>query len=94
WNINQEELQAILKGASCLAPPASKCPPHKPFQVETLELFHSLMNLKDPKDAAIFMYMTTVFYCVARLREFSALNQTFQPHKTHHQGRHPASTQP
>ncbi|KIN98975.1 hypothetical protein M404DRAFT_30938 [Pisolithus tinctorius Marx 270] len=82
WNINPEELWAILEGASHLAPASSKRALREPFHMNTLELFHSLMDLNDPRDAAIFACLTIVFYCVARLGEFTvpAIKQ-FDPSK-------------
>ncbi|KIO07312.1 hypothetical protein M404DRAFT_136335 [Pisolithus tinctorius Marx 270] len=39
--------------------------------MNTLELFHSLMDLNNPKDTAIFACITIIFYCMARLGEFT-----------------------
>ncbi|KAI6004430.1 hypothetical protein F5J12DRAFT_722343 [Pisolithus orientalis] len=40
------------------------------------------MDLKNPRDAAIFVCLTTVFYCVARLREFTVTSiKHFDPVK-------------
>ncbi|KIN96232.1 hypothetical protein M404DRAFT_163708 [Pisolithus tinctorius Marx 270] len=82
WNINLDELHAILEGASRLAPTSSRQALCEPFHVNTLELFHSLMDPESPKDAAIFACLTIVFYCVARLGEFTvpAITQ-FDPQK-------------
>lgn len=92
WQINAEELRAILEGASRLAPPSSKRPLQEPFCVDTLELIHSLLDPDSNKDAAIFACLTVVFYCVARLGEFTVQSiKQFHPtkhitrsHITHH----------
>lgn len=82
WQINSEELRAILEGASRLAPPSSKRPLREPFRVDTLELFHSLLDPESHKDAAIFACLTVVFYCVARLGEFTVQSiKHFDPTK-------------
>ncbi|KAI6020367.1 hypothetical protein PISMIDRAFT_12425 [Pisolithus microcarpus 441] len=82
WQINAEELQAILEGASCLAPPSSKRPLQEPFHVDSLELIHSLLDPSSHKDAAIFACLTVVFYCVTHLGEFMVqLIKQFHPAK-------------
>ncbi|KAI6041900.1 hypothetical protein EDC04DRAFT_1138860, partial [Pisolithus marmoratus] len=86
WQINAEELRAILEGASCLAPLSSKRPLREPFCVDTLELIYSLLDLESHKDAAIFACLTVVFYCVGHLGEFTVQAiKNFDPtkHITH-----------
>lgn len=82
WKINPDELRAILEGASRLAPPSSKRPLREPFRVDTLQLLHALMDPENPRDAAIFACITVVFYCVARLGEFTVQSiKQFDPTK-------------
>ncbi|KIN93569.1 hypothetical protein M404DRAFT_35970 [Pisolithus tinctorius Marx 270] len=82
WNINPDELHTILEGASRLAPASSRRALCEPFHVNTLELFHSLMDPESLKDAAIFACLTIVFYCVACLGEFTVPVITqFDPQK-------------
>ncbi|KAI6008957.1 hypothetical protein EDC04DRAFT_2610805 [Pisolithus marmoratus] len=82
WEINPDELRAILEGASCLAPLSSKCPLCEPFRVNTLELLHALLDPENPRDAAIFTCITVVFYCIAHLGEFTVQSiKHFNPEK-------------
>lgn len=75
-------MKAILEGASRLAPASSKRPLREPFRVDTLELFHSLLDLESHRDAAIFVCLTVVFYCVGRLGEFTVQSiKLFDPMK-------------
>ncbi|KAI6022187.1 hypothetical protein BKA83DRAFT_4514200 [Pisolithus microcarpus] len=70
WQINSEELRAILEGASHLAPASSKRPLHEPFCMDMLKLMHSLLDPESPRDAAIFACLTMVFYCIGCLGKF------------------------
>ncbi|KIK10923.1 hypothetical protein PISMIDRAFT_654288 [Pisolithus microcarpus 441] len=82
WQINLEELRAILEGVSHLAPTSSKRPLHEPFRIDMLELMHSLLDPESPKDAAIFACLTVVFYCVGCLGEFTVQSiKHFDPKK-------------
>ncbi|KAI6039363.1 hypothetical protein EDC04DRAFT_2867990 [Pisolithus marmoratus] len=82
WEINPDELRAILKGASHLAPLSSKCPLCEPFRVDTLELLHALLDPENPCDAAIFTCIMVVFYSVACLGEFTVQSiKHFNPEK-------------
>jgi hypothetical protein len=67
WKINANELKAILDGAATLAPPSSKRPKRNPFTPDIIVSIREHLNLKDPRDAAIFACITTTFYSVGRL---------------------------
>lgn len=82
WIVNAKELKAILDGATALAPPASKSSKRKPFTVDILSTIRTHIDLNDPRDAAIFACITTTFYSIARLGEFTvAAIRTFDPMK-------------
>ncbi|KAG2746292.1 hypothetical protein P692DRAFT_20739532 [Suillus brevipes Sb2] len=82
WIINAKELKATLDGATTLAPDSSKQPKRIPFTVNILSSIHTAINPEDHRDAAIFACLTTTFYAVARLGEFTvpAIN-AFNPSK-------------
>ena len=82
WLINADTLKATIEGASCLAPPSSKCPQHAPFTPDIISIFKSQLNLNDPLNAAVFTCITTCFLCVARLGEFTVPSiNAFDPTK-------------
>lgn len=71
WKINQDELKLTLQGASRLAPRSSKRPKRPPLTFPDLKVLCDNLDRDDPGDAAILACITTVFYCVARLGEFT-----------------------
>ncbi|KAH7920748.1 hypothetical protein BV22DRAFT_966449, partial [Leucogyrophana mollusca] len=71
WRIKPDELKAMLEGATRLAPPSSKRAKRAPITPAIIVVLRNQLNLDDPRDAAIFACITTVFYCVARLGEFT-----------------------
>jgi hypothetical protein len=73
WNINQNELHSILKGASRLAPASSKRPKRIPVKRDLLLQFLTYFNLDDLQDAAIFACIIVMFYSVSHLGEFTVL---------------------
>lgn len=71
WKISDAEYKALLEGAARLAPASSKRPKRAPFTLDVLERFHLLMDLNDPRDAAIFACLVCSFFSIARLGEFT-----------------------
>ncbi|KAF8835289.1 hypothetical protein BDN67DRAFT_473711 [Paxillus ammoniavirescens] len=71
WTVKDAEYKALLEEATRLAPSSSKRPKRVPFTIDILERFSLLMNLDDPRDAAIFACLTCSFFCIARLGEFT-----------------------
>jgi hypothetical protein len=65
-----------------MAPVSSKREPRKPYEPDVILRIRSHLNLNDPLDAAVFACLTTVFFCVARLGEFTVPNlKDFDPTK-------------
>jgi hypothetical protein len=82
WTINSKELKAILDGATALAPATSKASKRIPFTVNILSVIQAHIDPDDPRDAAIFACITTTFYSIARLGEFTVpAIRTFDPAK-------------
>jgi hypothetical protein len=83
WSIQPPQLKAILDGAATLAPPASKRPKRSPFTPELICKIRDHLDLNTPLDAAVFACLTTSFYCIARLGEFTVptIKGTFDPSK-------------
>jgi hypothetical protein len=71
WLIPPNELKAVLDGALASAPEASKRPKRLPFTPTFLCAIRDQLNLDTPLDAAVFACLTTTFYAVARLGEFT-----------------------
>jgi hypothetical protein len=71
WVVDSKELKAILDGALALAPATSKTAKRNPFTVDTLATIHAHINHDDPLDTAIFTCITTSFYSITRLGEFT-----------------------
>ncbi|KAG2124421.1 hypothetical protein DEU56DRAFT_744548, partial [Suillus clintonianus] len=82
WIVNAKELKAVLDGATALAPESSKCSKREPFTVNILSTIRTFLNLDDHRDAAIFACITTTFYAIARLGEFTVPTiKSFDPVK-------------
>ncbi|KAG2111120.1 hypothetical protein DEU56DRAFT_749658 [Suillus clintonianus] len=82
WMVNTKELKAILDGATALAPSTSKSSKRNPFTVDILATIHAHVNLDDPLDAAVFACITTMFFTIARLGEFTVpAIKAFKPSK-------------
>jgi hypothetical protein len=82
WLVQPDELKATLGGATVLAPSASKRPKRQPFTPEFISTIRNHLNLDKPLDAAVFACMTTTFYCIARLGEFTVRTvKGFDPKK-------------
>ncbi|KAG2050947.1 hypothetical protein BDR06DRAFT_1063711 [Suillus hirtellus] len=71
WIINAKELKATLDGAMALVPSSSKQDKHNPFTPNIIISIQEHLDLNNPKDAAIFTYITTSFYAIMRLGEFT-----------------------
>jgi len=80
--IQATEIKAILDGATALAPPSSKRAKRVPFTPAIIISIREHLDLDTPKDAAIFACLTTTFYAVARLGEFTVPSlKDFHPSK-------------
>lgn len=82
WLISHSELKAILEGAKSVAPESSKLPKRAPFTPNIISSIREHLNLSDPLDAAVYACITTTFYCIARLGEFTVKTvKSFDPQK-------------
>ncbi|KAG1868954.1 hypothetical protein DFJ58DRAFT_621615, partial [Suillus subalutaceus] len=71
WLISPSELKSLLDGARAVVPESSKQPKCLPFTPEFLSTIRDHLNLNEPLDAAVFACLTTMFYCIVRLGEFT-----------------------
>ncbi|KAJ7612864.1 hypothetical protein DFH06DRAFT_148539 [Mycena polygramma] len=80
WSVEQVAIDALLKAATTLAPHSSKRKKRLPYTVEILLIIRSHLDLSNPFDAAVWACLTTVFYSVARVGEFTVRTLTsFDP---------------
>jgi hypothetical protein len=71
WDINHLTVETALRAATVSAPHKSSKPPRQPVTVEYLASILNHLNRDDPLDAAIAACITTTFWSVSRLGEFT-----------------------
>ncbi|KAG6329893.1 hypothetical protein ID866_9194 [Astraeus odoratus] len=82
WLVDTNSLKCCLEGENHMAPPSSKCLLRAPFTPEIIACMKSLLQLKEPLDAAVFACMSMCFWCMACLDKFTVPNlKAFNPSK-------------
>jgi hypothetical protein len=82
WGVDQNTIDAALRAATVSAPPKSSRPPRQPVTIDHLTAILRHLNQNDPLDAAIAACITTTFWSVSRLGEFTVpLVNGFNPKK-------------
>lgn len=71
WLVQPDELKAMSGGATVLVPSTSRCPKRQPFTPDFISTIRNHLDLDKPLDMAVFACMTTIFYYIARLGEFT-----------------------
>jgi hypothetical protein len=71
WNIDQLAVDTALRAATVSAPSKSIKPQRKPVTVDYLASILNHLNKNHPLDAAIAACITTTFWSVSRLGEFT-----------------------
>ena len=71
WHLNDTEMAAVLKGADKMAPASSKRKKRRPYTVQFITTIRAQLNLEDPQDVAVFACLTTCFYAIAQVGEFT-----------------------
>jgi hypothetical protein len=80
WEVNDKEIEALLRAANKLAPNESRKAEKHPWTLENLKTICEDLNKEDPKDAAILACITTAFWGTARLGEVTVPNlKSFNP---------------
>ena len=69
WNVNDNEVEALLTAGKKMAPKESRKKEKEPWTVDHLTQICNVLNDNDPKDAAIKACLTTAFWGTARLGE-------------------------
>lgn len=82
WLIPPRELKAVLDGAAASAPAESKKAKRHPYTPDSLAAIRNHLDLTTPLDATVFACLTTTFYSIARLGEFTvSAIRDFDPRK-------------
>lgn len=71
WLANHDQCTLVLTGGKHLAPESSKRPKRAPFTVDILTAVRSKLDLSTPLHAAVYACLTTSFYTIARIGEFT-----------------------
>ncbi|KAG2056796.1 hypothetical protein BDR06DRAFT_879473 [Suillus hirtellus] len=71
WSVDQAQASLTLEGAKSLAPLSSSRPKRAPFTVALLLALHSTLDLSTPLHAAVYACLTTSFFTIARMGEFT-----------------------
>ncbi|KAF6748299.1 hypothetical protein DFP72DRAFT_820456 [Ephemerocybe angulata] len=71
WRVSEVALAKCFKAAERAAPPSSKRTIRPPVTVEMLSVALGHLNLSDPLDAAVWACITTTYWSISRLGEFT-----------------------
>jgi hypothetical protein len=71
WNIDHLAVDTALRAASASAPRTSKKPPRRPVTIDYLAAILNHLDKTNPLDAAVAACLTTTFWSVSRLGEFT-----------------------
>jgi hypothetical protein len=71
WQLNEPEVEALLKAADKLTPSSSKRKKRRPYTTDFIVAIRNNLNLDDPLNAAVYSCLTSAFYGAARVCEFT-----------------------
>ncbi|KAF6756132.1 hypothetical protein DFP72DRAFT_753325, partial [Ephemerocybe angulata] len=71
WRVDELQLSAALTAVEKMTPPSSRRPKRPPVTVDYIEKLAPFFDLTSPFDAAVFAALTTTFWSLARLGEFT-----------------------
>jgi len=71
WLHNEPEIETLLKGATWLTPLVLKCKKCQPYTPNFMSKLKGQLNLQDPFNMAAFACLTTCFYTVGQVGEFT-----------------------
>jgi hypothetical protein len=71
WEMNEPEMEALLKAAEKATPESSKRKKRTPYTLPFVLAIRAQLNLDNPFEAAVYACLTTVFYACARVGEFT-----------------------
>ena len=71
WVLDKREMDTMLRAADKLTPSSSKKEKRRPYTPEFISAIWQKLNLDQPLVAAVFACLTTCFFTLARLGEFT-----------------------
>ncbi|KAF6740964.1 hypothetical protein DFP72DRAFT_1123242 [Ephemerocybe angulata] len=71
WRVNEIQLSAALTTVEKMTPPSFRRPKRPPVTVTYIEKIAPFFDMKSPFDAAVFAALTTTFWSLSRLGEFT-----------------------
>lgn len=71
WRVDGLRLEAAIKGASQLVPNISRRKARQPYTLVFLSAVRAHLDLQSPAHLAVFACLTTTFFSIARLGEFT-----------------------
>lgn len=80
---DEKEIDLLIRAAAKLAPDNAHLPKRSPLTVETINKIHAQVDPNSTIDTAVFACLTTCFYAIARLGEFTVerIKDPFDPAK-------------
>lgn len=80
WQVDPLQYQVALKALDAVTPSSSRKAKRPPCRVEHLSKIRKALDLANPKEAAIWACLTSLFYGIARLGELTVPNlNAFKP---------------
>jgi hypothetical protein len=71
WEIQQDQLDTILRGAEKLQPATAQRKQREPYTIKYINNILSNLDGNDSLDAAVAACLTTAFFCITRLDELT-----------------------
>jgi hypothetical protein len=71
WNLNDMEIETLLRGAEKLSPMSSKRKKRQPYTIPFITALWEHLDTDNPFDAAVYACLTSTFYSAARVCEFT-----------------------
>lgn len=72
WEMNEPEMEALLKATEKATPASSKRKKRTPYTIQFISAIRAQLDLvNNPFDTAVYACLTTIFYTCARVGEFT-----------------------
>ncbi|KAG2056926.1 hypothetical protein BDR06DRAFT_1038034, partial [Suillus hirtellus] len=71
WYADSDQCTLAMAGGRQLVPITSKRPKHTPFTIDILVAIHSTLDLSSPLHTAVYACLTTSFFTIAHVGEFT-----------------------
>jgi len=71
WEMNEPEMEALLKAAKKATPKSLKQKKRAPYTLPFILAIQAQLNLNNPFEAAVYACLTTIFYTCTRVGKFT-----------------------